>query len=120
MITGRDEGFVFGRSARTPFQSGTINARALRCWEQVGLSAIGLHEARHTAVSFWIAAGLNVKSVSVYMGHASVALTLDRYGHLLPGNEAESVERIDAFIDRAMTSRRLDALAEGSARLALS
>lgn len=66
------------------------------------MTPIGLHEARHTAASFWIAAGLNVKTVSVYMGHASVAFTLDRYGHLLPGNEAESVEKIDAFIDETV------------------
>jgi integrase len=36
-----------------------------------------------------IAAGVNAKALSTYMGHTSVAMTLDRYGHLMPGSEAE-------------------------------
>ena len=37
-----------------------------------------------------IAAGVNAKALSTYMGHASVMITLDRYGHLMPGNEEEA------------------------------
>jgi hypothetical protein len=44
------------------------------------------------------------------MGHASVAFTLDRYGHLLPGNEAEAIEQIDGYLERANTPARVDAL----------
>jgi integrase len=105
IVADRDDGLVFGRSTTLPFQSGTVNDRARRIWAAASLNSIGLHEARHTAASFWIAARLNIKTVSVYMGHASVAFTLDRYGHLLPGNEAESVERVDAFIERATRPR---------------
>jgi integrase len=34
-----------------------------------------------------IAAGVNAKALSTYLGHGSVTITLDRYGHLFPGNE---------------------------------
>lgn len=37
-----------------------------------------------------IAAGVNAKALSTYMGHASIQITYDRYGHLMPGNEAEA------------------------------
>jgi hypothetical protein len=37
-----------------------------------------------------IAAGVNAKALSTYMGHANISITLDRYGHLMPGNEAEA------------------------------
>lgn len=37
-----------------------------------------------------IAAGVNAKALSSYMGHASVTLTLDRSGHMFPGNEEEA------------------------------
>ena len=37
-----------------------------------------------------IAAGVNAKALSTYMGHASISITLDRYGHLMPGNEDEA------------------------------
>jgi len=34
------------------------------------------------------------------MGHASITITLDRYGHLMPGNEEEAAEMLDAYIAR--------------------
>jgi hypothetical protein len=34
-------------------------------------------------------------------GHASVTITPDRYGHLMPGNEDESAALLDAYLDRA-------------------
>ena len=45
---------------------------------------------RHTFASLMIAAGVNAKALSTYMGHAIISITLDRYGHLMPGNEAEA------------------------------
>src|SRR4051794_5607044 len=50
----------------------------------------GLHESRHTFASLMIAAGSNAKALSTYMGHSSITITLDRYGHLMPGNETEA------------------------------
>jgi len=52
------------------------------------LERVTLHDLRHTYASFAIAAGVNVKALSEYMGHASIVMTMDRYGHLLPGNLA--------------------------------
>lgn len=60
---------------------------------------IGLHECRHTFASFMIAAGVNPKAMSVYMGHSSVTITFDRYGHLMPGNEAQAAQLLDDFLD---------------------
>ena len=37
-----------------------------------------------------IAAGVNAKALSTYMGHANISITLDRYGHLMPGSEDEA------------------------------
>lgn len=52
--------------------------------------------------SLFIAAGVNAKALSTYLGHSSVTITYDRYGHLMPGNEAEAVALVDAFLDRAV------------------
>jgi integrase len=35
------------------------------------------------------------------MGHASVTITFDRYGHLMPGNEAEAAKLLDAYLRRS-------------------
>jgi integrase len=45
-----------------------------------------------------IAAGINTKALSTYMGHASITITLDRYGHLLPGNEHEAARLLDQWL----------------------
>jgi integrase len=49
-----------------------------------------------------IAAGVNAKALSSYMGHASVMITLDRYGHLMPGNEEEAARLLDGSVARAV------------------
>jgi integrase len=54
-----------------------------------------------------IAACINIKAISEFMGHSSITITLDRYGHLLPGSEDEAVGLFDAFIERANTQARL-------------
>jgi integrase len=48
-----------------------------------------------------IAAGVNAKALSSYMGHASITITLDRYGHLMPGNEQEAADLLDVYLERA-------------------
>jgi len=40
---------------------------------------------------------VNLKVASTMAGHASIAITLDRYGHLLPGAEDEALDRINAY-----------------------
>jgi integrase len=65
---------------------------------RVGLT---LHEARHCYASYMIAAGVNAKALSTYMGHASIAITLDTYGHMLPGNEEEAATLLDAYLDHS-------------------
>ena len=99
------EGLVFGRSARTPFTPDLPGRRARRVWEGAGLAPIGLHECRHTYASLMIAAGVNAKALSTYMGHANIAITLDRYGHLMPGNEEEAAGLLDAYLERGLSRR---------------
>jgi hypothetical protein len=48
--------------------------------------------------SISIAAGLNVKTLSTYMGNATITITLDRYGHLMPGCEVEARALLDAYL----------------------
>jgi integrase len=58
------------------------------------------HDMRHTAVSLWIAAGATPKQVATWAGHTSVAVVLDRYGHLFPGHEAPVLDRLDGIARR--------------------
>jgi integrase len=93
------QGLVFpNKRGDRPFNPSNINQHAKRAWADVGLQPITLHECRHTYAAYMIAAGVNSKALSTYMGHASITITLDRYGHLLPGNEHEAATLLDNWL----------------------
>ena len=81
-----------------PFNPSTINLRARTAWTNQQQTPITLHECRHTYAAYMIAAGVNAKALSTYMGHASITITLDRYGHLLPGNEHHAAQLLDTWL----------------------
>ena len=60
-----------------------------------GIAPLRLHDLRHTCASLAIAAGADVKVLQRMLGHASAALTLDRYGHLMPGQAQSVADRLD-------------------------
>ena len=123
LASGRSEGLLFGRSPTWPFNHTTILSGAHTAWKKASaeearqaeaaqreptlLEPIGMHEARHTFASLMIGAGVNAKALATYMGHSSVTITLDRYGHLMPSNEDEAAELLDAYLERASTQARL-------------
>jgi integrase len=98
---GRSDGLVFGVNATSPFVISTTIKHADKRWETAQVERITMHEARHTFASLMIAAGVNAKALSTYMGHANISITLDLYGHLMPGNEAEAAGLLDAYLTSA-------------------
>jgi integrase len=100
-------GLAFARADGKAFDATTVDERAKKAWRLAALTPITMHEARHTFASLMIAAGVNAKALATYMGHASVTITYDRYGHLMPGNEDEAAALLDAYLERANTRARL-------------
>lgn len=97
----RCEGTPDARVFGTPSAIRSASERARRAWADArGVEPLSFHEARHTYASLMIAAGVNAKALSTYMGHANIAITYDLYGHLMPGNEAEAAGLLDAYIAR--------------------
>lgn len=93
---------AFGRDDAEPFHAATLYRRADSAWGAAGLGErLRLHQARHTYASFMIAAGVNAKALAQYMGHSSIKLTFDLYGHLMPGSEREAAQLLDAYLERA-------------------
>ena len=94
-------GLVFpGKIPERPIHPTSLRARIYKAWSAAGLQRLRFHEARHTAASLFIAAGWNAKTVATYMGHASVSITFDRYGHLFPGSEDDARDLLDRFLAR--------------------
>lgn len=95
-------GLAFGSDAKRAFCARTMTSRADVAWRKAGLSRITPHECRHTFASLMIAAGVNAKALSTYMGHANISITLDLYGHLMPGSETEAADLLDTYLDGAI------------------
>ena len=90
---------AFGLANGGPFDSASLYRRADSAWEKVGLSGrLRLHQARHSYASYLIAAGANAKAISAFMGHSSVNVTFDLYGHLMPGTEAEIASMLGSYL----------------------
>jgi integrase len=95
-----DADLVFAGRDRKPFHAASLYRRANRAWAAAGLGdRLRLHQARHTYASFMIVAGVNAKALSAFMGHSSIKVTFDLYGHLMPGAEGEAAALLDTFLD---------------------
>lgn len=102
---GTDDALIFAGADGQPFHAASLYRRADRAWAAAGLTdRLRLHQARHTYASFMIAAGVNAKALSTFMGHSSIKVTFDLYGHLMPGTEAEAAALLDDFLDRGRGS----------------
>lgn len=67
--------------------------RALR---RAGLRDISFHSLRHSFTALLIEADQNPKYIQTQLGHASIRTTMDRYGHLLRGENPEASKRLQA------------------------
>jgi integrase len=63
------------------------------------LHSLRFHDLRHTCAALSIAAGAHPKLISARLGHSSIAVTLDRYGHLFPSIEESLAAALDAAFE---------------------
>ena len=66
-----------------------------------GLRRIRFHDLRHTFASLLLQQGESPVYVKEQMGHSSIQVTVDLYGHLIPGGNKQAVDRLDAPVDKA-------------------
>jgi integrase len=93
---GSDD-LVFPSQTGTPLRVQNFRRSQFdRAAAAAGLEGLVPHELRHTAASLAIASGASVKGVQSMLGHASAAMTLDRYGHLFGGELDAVADRMDA------------------------
>ncbi len=85
-----------------------MRKRLLRpCLERAGLRQIHPHVLRHTFASLLLSNGEPITYVKEQLGHGSIQLTVDTYGHLIPGANKAAVDRLDDLgCVRTDTNRR--------------
>lgn len=72
-----------------------------------GVPRITPHDLRHSAASFAVSAGANVKAVQKMLGHSSAAMTLDVYADLFDDDLDAVAEALDNAVSRADVVRML-------------
>jgi integrase len=92
-----DEGLVFAGEAGGLLNPSNVRQRSfLPLLERAGLAGQGItfHDLRHTCASLLFQRNVHPKFVQELLGHASVAITLDTYSHMLPGMGGEAADAI--------------------------
>ena len=89
---------VFTRPDGRPLVPWTVSKAFRDHGRAALLPRIPLHGLRHTYATLALASGVNPRIVSARLGHATVALTLDVYSHVLPQADREAAERIAALL----------------------
>jgi integrase len=89
-----EAGFVFTRTDGQPLHPWVVTKTFRELSRAAMLPAIPLHGLRHSYATLALSSGVNPRIVSARLGHATVALTLDVYSHVLPQADQEAADRI--------------------------
>ncbi|QQS46823.1 MAG: site-specific integrase [Acidobacteriota bacterium] len=91
---------VFATEFGTPLDISNLTSNHFKpALERAGLPRIiRLYDLRHTCATLLLLAGENPKVVSERLGHASVALTLDIYSHVLPDMQKGATEKLEKLV----------------------
>ncbi len=74
--------YVFTTESGTTVEPQNILRAVKTAADDAGLSDVRVHTLRHSAATTWLENGVHLKAVSELLGHASIAITADIYGHL--------------------------------------
>jgi integrase len=98
--------FVFRTSTGTPLDPDNWYKRAfLPLLKKAELRPVGLHALRHTYASLLINGGESIKYVSKQLGHASIQITADTYGHLFKETSVSAMNRLTMRMPAAKALR---------------
>lgn len=90
----QDHGLVFASEVGTPMDPANFSHCFSRLCEQAGIGYWHPHELRHSGASLMLAQGTPLHVVSEILGHASIAITKDVYGHLVEGDKRKAAESL--------------------------
>lgn len=95
---------IFCTGKGTPFDGVNLVRRVFKpALRRAQLPEIRFHDLRHSFASLLIAQGEHPKLISEQLGHASVKITMDRYGHLMDQSYGDASDRLDATLFGSVT-----------------
>jgi integrase len=104
----KEQKLIFTTRTGTPVDTSNILHRFQQILADAGLEKMRFYDLRHTHASLLIAEGVHPKKIAERLGHASIKLTMDLYGHLFEGSDKESADRMQKlFGERAHSASSL-------------
>jgi integrase len=109
----QENGLVFPSTIGTPQDPQNLSRIAFkRVLDKAGLPReTRFHDLRHTCATLLLSHGTDAKTVSDLLGHSTIAITLNTYGHVLPNMRERAADMMDAILG---PSTLAPSLAQGS------
>jgi integrase len=92
----RENGLIFASESGDPMDRRNLTTHRFKpLLKRAGLPQIRFHDLRHTCATLLLTKNVNPKIVSEMLGHASIAITLDTYSHVLPNMQDSAAEAME-------------------------
>ncbi len=96
----QDYGLVFTSATGTPLEPRNVTRRFGVLRDEANLPWLRLHDLRHACATFLLAEGVDPRSVMELLGHSTIRLTMDTYGHALPERLRAAAAAMDLILER--------------------
>lgn len=109
----KESGLAFPTTTGEPMRRSNFRRRKwIPALERLGwtdrhpLDGLTFHELRHTAAALAIAQGAHPLTIKERLGHSSITVTMDRYGHLFPAQDEALAESLDGVLRDSLQTHR--------------
>ena len=93
-----ETGHVFASTVGTPLHAATVSRAFKKALTRAGLPDSRFHDLRHAAATFLLAQGMTLEDVKNLLGHSSITLTSNTYGHVLEQRQRQVARAMDAVL----------------------
>ncbi|MEP6715000.1 MAG: tyrosine-type recombinase/integrase [Terriglobia bacterium] len=91
----QENGLVFPSEIGTPAEERNVLRRFQKICKENDLPRLRVYDLRHSHASLLINEGVHPKKISERLGHSSIKLTMDTYGHLFEGSDRDSADKME-------------------------
>jgi len=91
----KENDLVFASTVGTLMEPRNVTRRFTQLRDKAGMPWLRLHDLRHACATFLLAAGVEPRTVMEILGHSTVRMTMERYGHALPERMRAAADAMD-------------------------
>lgn len=93
-----NSGYIFSTSVGTPIDPRNMYREFREICREAGIGDWHPHELRHSAASLMLAQGVKIQVVSEVLGHSSIRMTADVYGHVLAPDRQAAADAMGSLL----------------------